>query len=212
MARLWHDVVNAARMLARTPAVTAAALLTLALGTGVNTAVYSIVDAVLLRSLPFPDADALLQVWRTELPRLQYGSASYPRYLDWRARNRVFAELGAYAPTPRTLTGRDAVAERLATGRATASFFTALGAAPLAGRFPNARDDQPGGEPVVVLGEQWWRSRFGADPTILDQSLTLDGVAHTVIGIAPAGYAEMWRVDAWTPLALAADPAARNDN
>jgi putative ABC transport system permease protein len=108
MDRLWQDIRYGARVLLKFPGVTAAALLALALGTGVNTALFSIVNTVLLEPLPFPEADQLVQLWRTELPRLQYGSASYPRYIDWRSRNRVFAELGAYAPSGLTLSGRDA--------------------------------------------------------------------------------------------------------
>lgn len=104
------------------PGVTAATLLALALGTGVNTALFSIVNSVLLTPLPFPDADELVQVWRTELPRLEFGSASYPRYVDWRARNRVFEEIGAYSPAALTLTGRDAP-ERIWGAQATASLL-----------------------------------------------------------------------------------------
>ena len=98
MDRLWQDIRYGVRLLVRFPGVTAAALVALALGTGVNTALFSIVNTVLLTPLPFPAADELVQVWRTELPRLQFGSASHPRYVDWRARNRVFAEIGAYSP------------------------------------------------------------------------------------------------------------------
>jgi hypothetical protein len=108
METLWQDIRYGARLLVRFPGVTAAALVALALGTGVNTALFSIVNAVLLTPLPFPDSHELLQVWRTELPRLQYGSASYPRYVDWRARNRAFDEMGAYTPAGLTLSGPDA--------------------------------------------------------------------------------------------------------
>ncbi len=90
MERLWQDIRYGARLSIRFPGVTAAALLALALGTGVNTALFSVVNTVLLQPLPFPDADELVQVWRTEPPSLQFGSASYRRYVEWRARNRVF--------------------------------------------------------------------------------------------------------------------------
>jgi hypothetical protein len=141
MDRLWQDIRYGARLLLKFPGVTAA-LLALALGTGVNTALFSIVNTVLLTPLPFPRAEELVQVWRTELPRLQFGSASYPRFVDWRARNRVFAELGAFSPGGLTLTGRDAP-ERLAGGRVTAAFFRALAAPPLAGRSSRTRKINP---------------------------------------------------------------------
>ena len=211
MDRLWQDIRYGARLLIGFPGVTAAALLALALGTGVNTALFSIVNTVLLQPLPFPDAEALVQVWRTELPRLQFGSASHPRYVDWRARNRVFAEMGAFAPAGLTLTGRDAP-ERVPGARATASFFRTLAAPPVMGRYMADEEDTPGGSKVIILGEQYWQRRFARDPQVLGQTLIIDGVAHTVIGIAPAPYSEMWRVDAWVPLARAVDQSTRGSN
>jgi putative ABC transport system permease protein len=211
MDRLWQDIRYGARVLWKFPGVTAAALLALALGTGVNTALFSIVNTVLLEPLPFPEADQLVQLWRTELPRLQYGAASYPRYIDWRSRNRIFAELGAYAPSGLTLSGGDAP-ERLAGGRVTAAFFAALAAPPIVGRYIAADEDRPGGGNVVVIGEQLWLRRFGGDPALVGATLTIDGVSHTVIGIAPAVYTEMWRTDAWVPLARTVDQSTRGNN
>lgn len=211
MERLWQDLQYGVRLLVRTPGVTIAALLALALGTGVNTALFSSVNAVLLRPLPFPDAHELLQVWRTELPRLQFGSASYPRYVDWRARNRVFEETGAYVPAGLTLTGGDAP-ERVAGARATASFFRTMAARPIVGRYFADDEDRPGGTRVVVLGEPFWMRRFGGAADVLGSTLTLDGEPHTVIGIAPAAYTGMWRVDLWVPLAMAVDQANRERN
>ena len=211
MAKFWQDMRYGARLLMRFPGVTAAALVALALGTGVNTALFSIVNAVLLKPLPFPDSDELVQVWRSELPRLQFGSASYPRYVDWRARNRVFDEMGAYAPGSLTLTGRDAP-ERVAGGRATASFFRTLAAPPVIGRYIADDEDTPGGDKVIVLGEQYWQRRFGADRGLIGETLTINGTPHTVIGIAPAIFNDMWRADAWVPLALAVDQNLRGSN
>jgi putative ABC transport system permease protein len=211
MERLWQDIRYGMRLLIRFPGVTAPALIALALGTGVNTALFSIVNTVLLTPLPFPDAHELIQVWRTELPRLQYGSASYPRYVDWRARNRVFDEIGAYAPGGLTLLGAEAP-ERLAGARATASLFRTLAAPPIAGRFVSDEEDRPGGAKVIVLGEQLWTTRFARNPALLGSTLMVDGQPHTVIGIAPAVYRDMWRVDAWVPLARALDPSTRGNN
>ena len=211
MDRLWQDIRYGARLMLRFPGVTGAALLALALGTGVNTTLFSIVNAVLLEPLPFAQSDELVQIWRTELPRLQYGSASYPRYVDWRARNRAFVEMGAYAPSGLTLTGFEAP-ERLAGATASASFFRTLGAQPIAGRYILDDEDRPGGAKVIVIGEQLWQRRFGGSTALVGSTLTINGEPHTVIGIAPSVYAEMWRTDAWIPLARAVDPKTRGSN
>jgi putative ABC transport system permease protein len=204
MDRLWQDIRYGARLLVRFPGVTAAALVALALGTGVNTALFSVVNAVLLQPLPFPDPHELVQVWRTEPPTLQFGSASYRRYVEWRARNRVFGETGAWAPAGRTLTGREAP-ERLAAGRASASFFRVIGAQPSLGRWFTDQEDRPGGANVVVVSDSYWRQRLGATPAVLGTTLTLDGAPHTVIGVAPPSFHETWRVDAWVPLAMSVE-------
>ncbi len=210
MDRLWQDIRFGARLLVRFPGVTAAALVALALGTGVNTALFTIVHTVLLQPLPFPQADELVQVWRTEPPSLQFGSASYRRYVEWRARNRVFVETGAWAPSALTLTGREAP-ERIAGGRASASFFRVIAESPLAGRWFSDDEDRVGAPRVVVIGEPFWHRRFGASPAVLGSMLTLDGHAHTVIGIAPASFTETWRADVWVPLAMRVDPAQRGN-
>src|SRR5919106_3989998 len=198
MDRLWQDVRYGARLLIRFPGVTAAALIALALGTGVNTALFSVVNTVLLQPLPFPDAHELVQVWRTEPPTLQFGSASYPRYLDWRARNRVFEESGAWTPAGLTLSGREAP-ERVQAGRATASFFRTIGAAPVMGRWFTDEEDRPGAPRAVVFSESYWQRRFGGSPAVLGTSVTLEGELHTGVGIAPASLYEMWRVGAGGP-------------
>jgi putative ABC transport system permease protein len=210
MDRLWQDIRYGARLLIRFPGVTAAALLALALGTGVNTALFSIVNAVLLQPLPFPDAGELVQVWRTEPPSLQFGSASYRRYVDWRANNRVFEETGAWAPNAYTLTGRDAP-ERISGARVSASFFRVIGAQPIAGRWPADDEDRAGAAKVAVLSEPFWRRRLGGNSAVIGSTLTLDGVPHTVVGVAPVAFSDTWRVDVWVPLATAVDPAQRGN-
>ena len=211
MQRFWQDVRFAGRLMIRFPGVTAAAVLTLALGTGVNTALFSIVNAVLLRPLPFPEASELVQIWRAEPPGLEFGAASYPRYVDWRARSRAFDEMGAFAPFGLTLTGGDAP-ERITGAQATASFFRALGATPVLGRWFTDDEDAPGGEHVVVLSHALWTRRFGASPAVLGTAITLNGEAHTILGVAPPGMAEAWRAEAWVPLAMAVDQARRTSN
>ena len=209
MDRLWQDIRYGARLLIRFPGVTAAALLALALGTGVNTALFSIVNTVLLQPLPFPVSDELVQVWRTEPPSLQFGSASYLRYTEWRARNRVFEETGAWAPAGLTLTGRE-TPERLPGGRASATFFRVIGAPPVIGRWFSDEEDRVGGPKAVVVSEQYWR-RLGGSPAILGSTLTIDGAPHTVMGVAPSSFYDTWRVDAWVPLAMSVDTASRGN-
>jgi putative ABC transport system permease protein len=210
MDRLWQDIRYGARLLLRFPGVTAAALLALALGTGVNTALFSIVNAVLLQPLPFPEADELVQVWRTEPPSLQFGSASYRRYVDWRAQNRVFEETGAWAPTAYTLTGREAP-ERIGGARVSSSFFRVLGASPVLGRWPSDDEDRAGARKVVVVSEGFWRRRLGGATNVVGAELILDGQPHTVIGVAPATFNELWRVELWVPLAMTVDPSQRGN-
>lgn len=211
MQRFWQDVRFATRLMTRFPGVTAAAVITLALGTGVNTALFSIVNAVLLRPLPFPEADELVLIWRAEPPGLEFGSASYARYVDWRARNRTFDEMGAVAPMGLTLTGREAP-ERIAGAQASASFFRALGASPAIGRWFTDDEDAPGAPRVVVLSHALWTRRFGGSSDVLGTAITLNGAAHTIVGVAPAGLAEAWRYEAWVPLAMAVDYARRTPN
>ena len=131
------------RLLFRAPGFAATASLTLALGIGATTALFTVVNAVLLEPLPFPDSNKLIQVWRSELPALTYGSASYGRYLDWRANQRVFTDLGAWSPRDVTLSGPQGP-ERLPGATASASFFRVMGAAPVIGRFFNDEEDRQG--------------------------------------------------------------------
>jgi putative ABC transport system permease protein len=208
MRGLWQDLSYGVRTLRRAPAFSATALLALTLGIGANTALFSVVNGVLLEPLPFPRADRLVQIWRTELPRLIYGSASYPRYIDWRDRNRSFERFGAFAPKGLTLVGREAP-ERVTGAEATASFFDVLNVPPLAGRWFTPEEDRPGAPNVIVLGYRLWQTRFGGARDVLGTIVTIDGAPHTVIGIAPERLNEVWRIDAWVPLARAVDQRER---
>ena len=127
-----RDLQVGFRLLQRAPAFAATAVLTLALGIGATTALFTVVNAVLLEPLPFPDSNKLIQVWRSELPALTYGSASYARYLDWRQHQRVFTDLGAWSPRGFTITGPQGP-ERAPGAMASASFFQVIGAPPVIG-------------------------------------------------------------------------------
>ena len=190
---IFQDARHAARMLTRHPSFTVAALLSLALGIGANTAIFSVVDAALLDPLPYAEPERLITIHgasstSTKNPVVASAHAravSYPNFLDWRARARTFDGIAAWHLEMFTLAGQPQ-AERLIGGRVSASYFSILRVQPLFGRTFEAREDQPGGPPVVLLGERLWRRRFAADPRVVGQPVTLDGKPYTVIGVMPA--------------------------
>jgi len=206
-----RDLRQGFRLLWRAPGFAATAILTLALGIGATTALFTVVNGVLLQPLPFPDSNRLVQIWRSELPALTYGSVSYGRYLDWRREQRPFSELGAWAPAGMTIAGPEGP-ERVGGAQASASFFRVIGASPLIGRFYSEDDDQRGAEKVAVISEALWRRRFNGSPAALGAQLQIDGEPFTVIGVAPVAFSEVWRPDLWIPLAQVADASNRGSN
>ena len=199
------------RLLVRAPGFAVTAILTLALGIGATTALFTVVNAVLLEPLPFPDSNKLIQVWRSELPALTYGSASYARYLDWRSNQRVFTDLGAWSPRGVTLSGPQGP-ERVAGATASASFFKVMDAPPIVGRYFSDDEDRRGGDRVIVISEGLWKRRFQQSPDVLGASVQVDGEQYTVIGVAPSGFSEVWRLDLWLALGRQADPSNRGSN
>ena len=211
MTNLLRDLRQGFRQLLRAPGFTATAVLTLALGIGATTALFTVVNAVLLEPLPFPDSSKLIQVWRSELPALTYGSASYQRYLDWREHQRVFTDLGAWSPRGFTIVGPQGP-ERAPGATASASFFKVISAPPVIGRYFSDDEDRRGGERVAVISEGLWKRRFQQSADVLGSPLQIDGETYTIVGIAPSGFSETWRLDVWTPLGQVADPSNRNSN
>jgi putative ABC transport system permease protein len=211
MMDLLRDLRNGFRLLLRAPGFTATAVLTLALGIGATTALFTVVNAVLLEPLPFPDSNKLIQVWRSELPALTYGSASFPRYLDWRQHQRVFTDLGAWSPRGYTIAGTQGP-ERVPGAMASASFFRVVNAPPVIGRYFLEEEDRLGGERVAVISEGLWKRRFAQSPAVLGTPLQVDGQAYTIVGVAPAGFSEVWRLDLWTAIGLVGDPNNRGSN
>ncbi|HEV3219073.1 MAG TPA: ABC transporter permease [Candidatus Acidoferrales bacterium] len=197
METLWHDLRYALRMLVRSPGFTAVAVLTLALEIGANTAIFSVVNAVLLRPLPFRDPDRLylLTEHLTNFPSL---SATYLNYKDWRAMAQSFDGIGAVHNDNFTLTGEGDPA-RLTVQMTTANVFPLLGVNPEMGRFFSASEDRRGGEHVVLLSDGLWRRRYGGSPDVLGKSLTLNNVAYTVIGVLPASYLFLQPADVFVP-------------
>jgi putative ABC transport system permease protein len=199
------------RLLLRAPGFAVTAILTLALGIGATTALFTVVNAVLLAPLPFPDSNQLIQVWRSELPALTYGSASYARYLDWRRHQRVFTELGAWSPRGYTIAGAQGP-ERVPGAMASASFFKVINARPVIGRYFLDEEDRLGGERVAVISEGLWKRRFEQSSSVIGSPLQIDGQAYTIVGVAPAGFSEVWRLDLWTAIGIIGDPNNRGSN
>jgi putative ABC transport system permease protein len=213
---LIHDIRHAFRLFSRTPIVTATALLTIALGVGGSTAVFSVVYAVMLRPLPYPAPDRLVELFednpRKSMPRFRVSALNY---LSWSERTTSMEALATFQGSAVTLIG-NGDPERLPGSAITASMFRVLGLPLLAGRGFRAADERPGAERVVVLGETLWRRRFGGDTAIVGQSITLNNERHQVIGVVPRAFREVGRTQAssvepaqiFVPLAI--DPAREN--
>jgi putative ABC transport system permease protein len=181
-----QDVRYGLRMLAKSPGFTAVAVLTLMLGIGVNTAIFSVVNTVLLRPLPYKDAGRL--VWITDfIPRQNNALVFDSDYFAWARQNQVFEGMAAHSSIDLTLTGVGE-SERLEAARVTAGFFHVLGIAPMLGRIFLAEEDRPGGPQVCVLSHKLWQSRFGANPGIVGKAITLDAKPYTVLGVMPSRF------------------------
>src|SRR2546423_5158208 len=205
MATLLQDLRYGARMLLKTPAITFIVILALALGIGANTAIFSVLNAVVLRPLPFDHPDELLFL-NERSPVLDEMSISYPNFTDWRNQNHVFEKIGVYNRSSYNFTGYGE-AERILTAQMSADLFAALRAKPLIGRVFSDDEDKPGAAPVVVLSYALWQRRFGGQANILNQTLTLNGKSYSVIGVMPADYPFPSRVEMWVPVGqLSGDP------
>jgi len=185
---LWADLRYGLRMMLRSPGFTLIAILTLALGIGANTAIFSVVYAALLRPLPYPAADQLVIVFEAKPQQdIKKTGASYPNFEVWRRESRAFSELAGNATHDLTLTGQGEPF-LVETGVVTPEIFTLLGINPLLGRTFVPDDGKRGAPPVVILNEKLWRDRFGADPKIIGTSISLDKRSFTVVGVMPAGF------------------------
>lgn len=199
MSELRQDLRYAFRQLRRNPAFTTMALLTLVVGIGATTAIFSVADAVILRPLPYSDPDRLVRIQETT-PRGEPFSVSDANYLDFREQSRTFSEMAAYREAPVALTG-DGQPERLAGVAATHTLFDLLGADPLLGRtFSEAEDSHGGGTAVAVLSHGLWQRRFGGDPAAVGRTATLDGQGFTIIGVMPPDF-DFAGAEIWLPLA-----------
>src|SRR5438093_6570421 len=195
-----NDLKFAFRQLLKNPGFTAVAVLTLALGIGANTAIFSVVNAVLLRPLPYPEPGQLAQ-----LDTAQSGKASTligsATFVEAKAQSQSLARIAAYSGGDMTLTGAGP-AERIVSGAVTADFFPLLGVQPAVGRNFTREEDTPNGPRAAILGHRLWQSRFGGDPDVLGRTITLNQQSYTVVGILPARFQYPERFQLWTPLAL----------
>ena len=214
MSTLLQDVRYAIRTLMKAPAFAAIAFLTLALGIGANTAIFSVVNTTLLRPLPFPQSHQLVDLWghstMFDFPNL---GLSLPDIADLRAQNKVFADVAPYDYSTMTLTGSGAP-QQLDAGAVSVNFFPLLGMKPIYGRIFTAAEMQPGQDREVILSYELWQKQFGADPRAVGKSITLDGNPYSIIGVMPQGQHLNFATDQklWTPLAPTPKELATREN
>jgi putative ABC transport system permease protein len=207
MRILLQDLRYGARMLLKNPGFTSIAVITLALGIGANASIFSVVNAVLLRPLPFKEPERLIMIRETKLPQFPEFSVSPGNFLDWKRRNTVFERLVAISGLTFNLIGTGDP-EQLSGMRVTEGFLVMLGAKPELGRDFLPEEDQPGRNNVVILSHGLWQRRFVGDPKIINQTITLSGRIYTVIGVMPATFSFGGRETAlWTPMGFTSDDA-----
>ncbi|HEY3441295.1 MAG TPA: ABC transporter permease [Paludibaculum sp.] len=200
MTSLFDDIRYAFRLLARQPAFTAAAVLLLALGIGVNSAIFSLVDSVLLRPLPYRNPEALYNLWTRNLPRkIPQSAVSPPEFLEYAAHVKSFSFCAAFMNVTATMTGRGQPT-RVSTTLVSRGYLEMLGMTPVLGRGFAAEEFQLGRNQVVILTENYWKTQFGADPTILGKNIRLDDELHVVVGVLPAIKGGSRSLDLYAPL------------
>jgi putative ABC transport system permease protein len=225
METLIQDLRYGLRSLIKNPGFAAVAIIALALGIGANTAIFSVVNGILFRPLPYPEPERLAIVWETRTNlQSETSDSNFPvaagNFLDWREQNQTFDHIAAFHSQTLNLTG-SGEPERIGVIRASADLFPLLGVEPVRGRTFFAEEDTADANRVVLLSHQFWQRRFGSDPNVLEQTLTLEGVTYNIIGVMPqgfqfprknelpAGYQIPATVDVWLPLALT--PAQRQN-
>ena len=213
MTSLLHDVRYSLRMLLKHKSFTAVAIVTLMLGIGANTAMFSVLNTFLFRSLPYPQSSTLVRVFRTS-PHSQRWPHSVANFRDQHDQNNVFDGMAAYTYSSRNLVEQGQMAERLRGLAGTADFFPLIGVAPAHGRTFAPEEFEPGADNVIVLSDRFWNRRFGADPHVLGSTVQLDGKTVTIIGVMPPGFDHpiLWGpIDFWQPLAFTAEQKKSRD-
>jgi predicted permease len=215
METIWNDFKYGWRMLRRSPGFTLVAVLTLAIGIGANTAIFSVINTVLLHPLPFPDSQRIVLIWETDANRnVDRGIASPAEFLDWRDMNHSFQELSAWRIWYYNLTGAGEP-EQVWGVHTSGNFFRLLGITPILGRDFVADEETPGHEQVVLLSYGLWQHRFGGDPSILGKSVQIDEKPFNVIGVLPKGFSLFGtsrQLDLWMPFAFDHAQLKRRDH
>ena len=214
LEQLWQDIRYALRMLCKSPGFAAIATLTLALGIGANTSLFSVVNGVLLNPLPYPYSSQVVTAanW---FPGFGEGSISYPDFLDWARLNHTFSSLAAYRQGSFNLTGQGD-AERVSAMEISASFFPLLSVNPIIGRDFSSAEDQLGGPPAVILSGGFWKTKFGSSSDIIGKALSLDGTDYTVVGVIPENFyfccenIDFRLSDVYVPIGVSKDPWMRD--
>ncbi|MFN7994296.1 MAG: ABC transporter permease [Bryobacteraceae bacterium] len=208
METLWNDLGYGTRMLLKSPGFTFVAVLTLALGIGANTALFSVVNAVLLTPLPYPEPDRLLKIYQ-KTAQFDQGSVSYPNFLDWQKDNHTFQLMAAQRTDDFNLTGAGE-AERLRGDMVSAQFFPLLGIRPLLGRTFSPEEDRLGGPPVALISADLWRRKFGSSSDILGKTISLNGAGWTVIGVLATTTHLEPNLDLYVPIGQWSEPHFRD--
>ena len=220
MQALIQDLRHAARQLGTQPGFTAVVILTLALGIGANTAIFSVVDAVLLRPLPYRAPDRLVALWETRHGEERRRSrATVANVLDWQSQNDVFTEMAMFGSSGGNLTG-DGDPEQVLGARVSEAYFRVLGVEPMLGRTFTPDEHVPGADRVIIIHQDLWRRRFGGDSDVIGRTLRMDDTPYTIVGVMPAGIYPTWPAtqaylpflsrfqQIWVPMALTAEQAA----
>src|SRR5262245_19496626 len=198
------------RMLVKDPWFTLVAVLALALGIGVNSTVFTFVNAVLLRGLPFPNADQIVHLNARNTTEGNSQGVSYPDFQDWRANTRTFASLAAYTQVTMNISDSGHPPERASGVKVSANAFSIIGERPIQGRdFANG-EDQKGAEPVAIIGYGLWKTRYGSDPSVIGKTIRINDVSTTVIGVMADGMKFPTNTDVWIPLVPDAEMERRD--
>ena len=198
---MTKDLIHSIRSLIRHPAFTVVAVVTLTLAIGVNTTIFSIVNAVLLKALPFRDPQQLVSVHTTTSAKDALPGIAAYQYLAWKDRNNTFEDLAAFTDNNFNLTG-NGEPERISCAQVTSSLFTTLGVQPIRGRFFVPEEDKPGASNVAIVSEAFWDRRYGRNDSILQSTLTLDNKPYAIVGVMPKNFRFPGEFDVWLPLAL----------
>jgi putative ABC transport system permease protein len=213
---LWSDCRHTVRMVAKSPGFASAIVLTLALGIGANTAIFSICNAVLLKPLPYADPDRLMMLWEQLPDNGELITVAPANFVDWREQTSSFAGVVAINPTSSLIMSGTGEPARLSAAGVSWDFFTVLGTPPVLGRGFLAEEDQPGRNRVAILSHRTWVERFGAAADVVGRTTSLNEIPYTIVGVLPRDFellgrsSDQWsrdRFDVWVPLALAASPS-----